>query len=75
MSWLDKISFSSLIVIALILGLAPFSAQPHLLEKLNMLQAGVLVRPIDVFDLVMHSSPIILLLLKFVRYFQIKNKV
>jgi len=74
MAWLDKISFISLIIIALVLGLAPFSAQPHLLEKLNMLQAGLLVRPIDIFDLFMHGSPIILLLLKGVRAYQIKNK-
>lgn len=74
MAWLDKISFISLIIITLALGLAPFSGQPHLLEKINMLQAGLLIRPIDIFDLFMHGSPIILLLLKAVRTYQIKNK-
>jgi len=72
MRFLDKISFSSLMVITLVLGLAPFSAQPHLLEKINMLLAATLTRPIDIFDLFMHSAPAILLMLKTVRYFQVK---
>ncbi len=46
---------------ALLLGLAPFGRQPHLIEKLGMLFAGDLVRPIDIFDLVLHASPLLLL--------------
>ena len=38
--------------------------EPHLIEKINMLMAGTLVKPLDIFDLVLHSAPIILLLLK-----------
>jgi hypothetical protein len=30
---------------------------PHVLEKLQMLAGGQLVRPIDWFDLVLHGSP------------------
>ena len=66
MSWLDGISWPILILACLTLGLAPF-APPHLWEKLQMLAQGRLVRPIDWFDLVMHATPWILLLLKGVR--------
>lgn len=69
MKWLDKMTLSSLIIIALLLGLAPFSPQPHLVEKLQMLFAGTLSKPIDIFDLFLHGTPVLLLLLRTVRYF------
>jgi len=53
------------IVACLTLGLAPF-APPHIWEKLQMLSQGKLVRPIDWFDLVMHSIPWFVLVLKIV---------
>ena len=61
---LNKIPLSLLIVLCLTLGLAPFTPQPHLWEKLKMLVAADLVRPIDMFDLLMHGTPWILLILK-----------
>ena len=64
MRWLDKIPLLPLVVIALFLGLAPFKPEPHLWQKLNMLVDGSLVRPIDIFDLVIHGTPALLLLLK-----------
>jgi len=54
------------------LGLAPFYPMPHLVEKLMMLFSGTLKRPIDIFDLFFHASPIILLVLKV--YFEIVKK-
>jgi hypothetical protein len=59
-----RIPLSLLIVICLTLGLAPFTPEPHLLEKLKMLIAGELVRPIDIFDLALHGTPWVLLVLK-----------
>ena len=53
-----------LIVAALALGLAPFAPEPHLVEKLRMLFNGTLSRPIDIFDLFLHGTPVVLLLLK-----------
>ena len=47
----------------LTLGLAPFTP-PHIVEKLGMLFAGKLVKPIDWFDLLMHGAPWLLLLAK-----------
>jgi len=66
--WLDNFSFPVLIIISIFLGMAPFGAQPHLVEKINLLMAGNLVKPLDIFDLIMHSTPIILLVIKTVRY-------
>lgn len=67
MKWLDKIPFATLLIIALLLGLAPFTPEPHLWEKLKMLAAGELVKPIDIFDLFLHGTPVALLVLKFIR--------
>lgn len=64
MNWLDKIPLPTLIIVSLLLGLAPFTPEPHLWEKLKMLADGTLARPIDIFDLLMHGSPLILLALR-----------
>lgn len=61
--WLEKIPLSLILVVCLTYGLAPF-APPHVWEKLNMLVAGELIRPIDWFDLLAHGTPWVLLLLK-----------
>jgi hypothetical protein len=67
MKWLDKIPTGPLTIIALMLALAPFQPEPHLWEKLKMLAAGELVRPIDIFDLLLHGTPLLLLILKLLR--------
>ncbi len=63
MEWLSKLSWGMLIIACLTLGLAPFNP-PHIWEKLQMLSKGQLVRPIDWFDLVLHGTPWVLLVLK-----------
>lgn len=67
MNWLDRIPTSLLIILSLTLGLAPFTPMPHLVEKMQLLVAGSLVRPVDIFDLLMHASPIVLLILRIAR--------
>ncbi|WP_457645822.1 RND transporter [Profundibacter sp.] len=67
MSFLDNISWPTLIMVALLLGLAPFVPEPHVLEKLRMLMAGELSKPMDIFDLVMHGAPWVLVLAKLAR--------
>jgi len=52
---LDRTSIWILLILALGLGLAPLGSQPHLVEKLTMLANGTLVRPIDIFDLLLHG--------------------
>lgn len=60
---LQQVPWSLAIVLALTLGLAPFRP-PHLVEKLQMLARGTLVRPVDWFDLAMHAAPWLLVILK-----------
>lgn len=64
---LDQIPLGILALAALALGLAPFTPEPHLVEKLRMLAEGTLRRPIDIFDLVMHATPVVLLAAKLLR--------
>ena len=61
---LDHIPYGTLIIICLLLGLAPFTPEPHLWEKLKMLASSTLTAPIDIFDLIMHGTPWVLLILK-----------
>lgn len=63
LTWIDSLDWTIVIVACLTLGLAPF-APPHILEKLQMLAKGKLVKPIDWFDLVFHGLPWLLLLVK-----------
>jgi hypothetical protein len=64
---LDSISYPVLIFVAAFMLLAPFSPMPHMVEKLIMLKDGKLIRPVDIFDLLFHLAPTILLALKFFR--------
>ncbi len=59
----DPVPWFLVVLLCLTLGLAPHP-EPHIVEKLGMLRAGTLVRPIDWFDLVMHGSPWVLLAMK-----------
>ena len=65
--WLDKIPLPLLLLAAIGLGVAPVFPEPHLLEKIRMLGAGTLSRPIDIFDLLLHGTPIVLLAVKLAR--------
>jgi hypothetical protein len=67
MKWLDRLPLPPLILAALFLGLAPFQPQPHLWEKLQMLFAGTLSRPVDIFDLFLHGILPVLVIIKLVR--------
>ena len=64
MKWLDSIPLSVLLPLAVVMALAPFVPEPHLWVKLKMLASGTLVRPIDIFDLFLHGTPLLLLALK-----------
>ena len=64
--FLDRLDWGLLVIASLTLGLAPFTP-PHIVEKLQMLAAGTLKRPIDIFDLLLHATPWLLLAAKGVR--------
>ena len=71
MAFLDKIPYMILIAIAVFMLLAPFRPMPHVVEKLIMLKNGTLTKPIDIFDLLYHLLPTIILLLKVYRDYSI----
>jgi len=61
---LNQFSWPIVIILCLTLGLAPFFPEPHIWEKLKMLASGTLVKPIDIFDLLMHATPFLIAGLK-----------
>jgi len=66
MKWLDGIPLMLLLPLAVLLALAPFTPEPHLVEKFRMLFNGTLSRPIDILDLFLHGTPLLLVVLKLV---------
>jgi hypothetical protein len=62
--WLDRIPYALLLPLAVVMALAPFVPEPHLWEKLKMLANGTLTRPVDIFDLFLHGTPLTLLLIR-----------
>ena len=73
----DAIPMQMLIVMSIFLGLAPYlpfmTEPPHLYGKLVMLVNGDLVKPIDIFDLFLHGTPVALLIIRLVRKFGLKT--
>ena len=65
--FLDRMPYWVLIFLAVLMLLAPFRPQPHVVEKIIMLKNGALSRPIDIFDLLFHTVPAIFLLIKVYR--------
>jgi hypothetical protein len=71
--FIDKIPLLPLVVVAIFMVLAPFSPEPHLVEKLRLLFNGELSKAIDIFDLFWHSLFLVLLVLRLISY-QSKRK-
>lgn len=51
------------LVASLTLGLAPFTPEPHIVEKVKWFMEGHAFKPIDYFDVLLHGSPWVLLIL------------
>jgi len=64
LTWLDRLPWLLLLPLAVWLAVAPVTPEPHLVEKLRLLMQGALTRPLDVFDLAMHATPLLLVALK-----------
>jgi len=62
--WGMLFSWPVILILCVTMGLAPFVPEPHILEKLRLLFAGDLRRPLDMFDLALHGSPWLLLAAK-----------
>ncbi len=61
---LNQLPWGLVILVCLTLGLAPFVPEPHIVEKLRMLAAGTLKKPLDIFDLLLHAAPFAVALAK-----------
>ncbi len=72
LEFIDATPISMFVIVALALGLAPFVPEPHLFEKTRMLFAGTLIKPIDIFDLIMHLTPVLALIFKLARVYIFK---
>ncbi|WP_397535887.1 hypothetical protein [Roseateles sp.] len=64
LNWIDRLPWTWLLLLAAWLAIAPIRPEPHLVEKLRMLSQGTLVRPLDIFDLLMHATPLLVVLIK-----------
>lgn len=63
-NWEGGINLRALLFLGFLcatLGLAPFVPEPHVIEKLRWLFTGAPFRPLDLFDLLLHGSPWVLL--------------
>jgi len=60
------LSLPVIVLLCLTLGLAPFFPEPHVWQKIKLLLAGQLSRPVDIFDLFLHGTPFLLLAAKLV---------
>jgi hypothetical protein len=67
MQFIDNMPLSLLLIMCLLLGFAPFIPEPHIVEKIRMLFQGNLKKPLDIFDLLYHSAPFVLLIIKLIR--------
>jgi len=64
---LEQLPLSYAVIAAATLGLAPFVPEPHIWEKIKMIKAGTLKRPIDIFDFFLHAAPFVVLVAKLVQ--------
>lgn len=69
MNWLERTPWWLIAAVALALAVTPFG-ESHLVQKWRMLFGGTLRRPLDWFDLVLHTTPLLLLLAKAVLFFR-----
>jgi len=67
LKYIDRIPLGPLVIVTLVMAFAPFSPEPHLLEKSRMLVQGELSKAIDIFDLFWHSFLIVILVIRLLR--------
>jgi len=67
LKYIDRIPLGPLVIITLVMAFAPFSPEPHLVEKSRMLAEGELSKAIDIFDLFWHTFLIVILAIRLIR--------
>lgn len=65
-TWLAELQWRWIVLLAIFAGLAPWPMEPipHSFQKIGFLLEGTLYQPKDIFDLVFHLSPTLLLIAK-----------
>lgn len=59
------------IVLALTLGLAPFTPEPHIWGKIKWVMGGANgMQIMDYFDLILHGTPWVYLIFELIKYFK-----
>ncbi|WP_018141856.1 MULTISPECIES: hypothetical protein [unclassified Thioalkalivibrio] len=66
-AWVDRTPLWLFAVFVATLGLSPYVPEPHIVEKIRWLFQGELTRPLDIFDLIMHAVPWLLMAFKLYR--------
>ncbi len=67
LKFLNKLSYSTLLLATIFMLLTPISPMPHVVEKILMIKNGILYKPLDIFDLFFHLSPLTLLIIKIIK--------
>jgi hypothetical protein len=67
LKFLTKLPYSTLILATIFMLLTPISPMPHVVEKIIMIKNMTFYKPLDIFDLFFHLSPLILLIIKAVK--------
>jgi len=67
LKFINKLSYSTLILATIFMLLTPITPMPHVVEKILMIKNGTLYKPLDIFDLIFHLSPLILLIIKIIK--------
>jgi hypothetical protein len=70
---IDRLPWIWLLPLAAWMGIAPITPEPHLVEKMRLLVQGALVRPLDIFDLLMHAAPLLLVAAKLWRQWRARR--
>ncbi len=66
---LRKLPFIQPLIIALTLGLAPFTPEPHIVGKIRWLMGGAKGMGImDYFDVILHGAPWVWLLFSVIKW-------
>ncbi|MDQ7005581.1 MAG: hypothetical protein Q9N67_11950 [Ghiorsea sp.] len=63
--FIKGLPYPVLILMSIFMAFAPFQPEPHLVQKFEMLMAGSLTKPLDMFDVLWHLLPVGLLISKF----------
>jgi hypothetical protein len=67
LKFLTKLPYSTLILATIFMLLTPISPMPHVVEKIIMIKNMTFYKPLDLFDLFFHLSPLILLIIKAIK--------